>query len=198
MKDRTKSALIGLIGIQLVLLACYMRGGWTWDLLQRTHEMRRVTADEPSAAAPYPMPAAPAGWFYFQTSDSLLGDTTRHARLLSDSNPGMGNVGDHGTTGVIELRSSPHYGNSVVLTTKRAAFDIADEHCEVQVKFDSTERVIFEAEATVEGDTNVLIFDDYAAFVERIAKSHLVVMDAKLGRGTEQILHFDVAGLVWG
>lgn len=197
-KDRTKNAIIALIGIQVVLLALYMRGGWTWDFGQRTHEMRHVALDEQSAGPPAPMPEAPAGWLYFQTSDSLLGDTTRHARLLSDSNPGISNARDHGTTGVIELRTSPRYGNSILLTTKRAAFDLADEHCEVQAKFDNDDLVSFKAEVTTEGDTDVLVLDDYPGFIAKIVKSHLMVLDAKLGRGTERILRFDVTGLVWG
>ncbi len=166
--------------------------------LEMPRDMVVRSADD-SRAVPPPVAdkSAPAGWLYFQTRDDMIGDVTRHARVLSLSNLAEGTARDHGSTGVLELRASPAYGRSVIITLKRAAFDTVSENCELRARFDSGEVAVFQVAGSADEANATLVVTDKQAFTDRLRSARTLELDAVLSKTTERTAQFDVAGLRW-
>ncbi len=140
---------------------------------------------------------APAGWLYYQTVDEMIDDTTRHARVLSRSDPAAGSAGDHGSVGVLELRASPAYGRSVVITLSRHAADAVAETCELRARFDAGEEAVFQASGSADPLHATLVIADTGGFVSRLASARTLALEAKLSPKAERVAMFDVSGLKW-
>ena len=141
--------------------------------------------------------SAPAGWLYYQTVDEMIYDTTRHARVLSHGDSTAGMAAGHGSMGVLELRASPAYGRSVVITLSRQAADTVAETCELRAKFDAGDVAVFQASGSADARGTTLVIADAGAFTNRLVSARTLALDAVLSPKTERVAMFDVAGLKW-
>ena len=141
--------------------------------------------------------APPAGWYYYQTQDEMIGDTTRHARVLSRGGAAMALLGSRNSTGVLELRASPAYGRSVVVTLKRAALDTVADTCELRATFDTGDVAVFQASGSADSTNATLVLSDTRAFTSRLMTARTLTVDAVLSGKSERVAMFDVAGLRW-
>ncbi len=190
-KNRVKYLFIAVIFGECAVIGCHLA-------LPKGGGMVHVAS---AHDAPPPLfssgAAAPAGWLYYQTVDEMIYDTTRHARVLSRSAPAAGSVGDHGSVGVLELRASPAYGRSVVITLSRKAADMVAENCELRATFDAGDVAVFQAQGSADAQRATLVVADTGGFVNRLASARTLAVDAKLSAKAERVAMFDVSGLKW-
>jgi hypothetical protein len=192
-KSRTKAILGTVVLLQAVTIGIYMYVTTTFaDPMKHVEGGTRAVIP---VALNSPIP--PAGWLYYETRDDLVGDVTRHARVLSLSDPQSGKPRSHGSTGVLELRASLIYGNSVIITLRRQAFDNVDETCVFHAQFDAEDPVIFKAAGAADTDTATLIVVDTKHFLRALLGAHTLSVDAHLSPNTERIASFDITGLRW-
>gem|GEM_PF-1848584 len=192
-KSRIKLVLGTVVLMQAITIGIYM-----YVTITFADPMKHVV-DGTEAIVPAALQSAtpPAGWLYYETRDNLVGDVTRHARVLSLSDPQMGKPHSHGTTGVLELRASVVYGNSVIITMRRLAFDNVDETCILRAQFDAQDPQTFTADGAADTDTATLIVQDTKHFMRGMIGAHTLSVDAQLSPNTEHIASFDVTGLRW-
>ncbi len=188
-KPRLKYLLAGVVVVQAVTIAAYMHF--------RTDGVIHIASSAVATVLPGAELRSPAGWLYYQTHDELMGDTTRHARVISRGVAGVADQRNHGTTGVLELRASPAYGSSVLITLRRDNFDLVDARCPLHVQIDDGEMRVVQASASVEGDSASLIVDDPKAFAASLLGAHTLSVDAQLSEKTRRVAVFDIGGLRW-
>ena len=192
-KKRAKLILSCVILAQLVTIGVYAKFGGGRP------SGPRLIADPRDLATPAVLleKRPPAGWVYYDTRDELIGDTTHHARVLSRSDPTAGLPGDHGTTGVLELRASPAYGRSAVISmSPEVSADVVGP-CELRVQFDDGPEAAFAAAAS--GGTGHLMLSvaDVDGFTGRLLSAQTMSVSARvLGRPRLE-LSFMVGGLSW-
>ena len=139
----------------------------------------------------------PAGWVYYETRDELIGDTTHHARVLSRSDPMAGLPGDHGTTGVLELRASPAYGRSAVVSLPpEVGVEVAGP-CELRVQFDDAPELAFRASASGAAGHLMLSVADVDGFTGRLVSAQTMSVSVRFAGRPPLELSFMVGGLSW-
>ena len=184
-KQRIKYLLIAVIFAECAVIGRHLS-------LPRENIVQTASAHD--APPPLFSGSAPAGWLYFQTVDEMIYDTTRHARVLSRGGPA---ADDHASMGVLELRASPAYGRSVVITLNRQPHDLVAEACELRASFDTGAVTVFHAAGSADTSNTTLVIADPAAFVSRLASARTLALDAVLSPKTERVAMFDVSGLKW-
>ncbi len=187
-KQRIKYLFIAVIAVECVLIGSHL----AWPKSGMVHVAYAQASELPVLGN-----AAPAGWMYYQTVDELIYDTTHHARVLSRSGGPADLPGDHGSTGVLELRASPAYGRSVVITLTRRPEEPVAEHCALRARFDTGDVTVFEASGSADPTRATLIINDTGGFVSRLAAAHTLALEAVLSPKAERMALFDVAGLKW-
>ena len=137
-----------------------------------------------------------AGWRYYNTQDSVVGDVTRHARLISNSptNPSGDPRYAGVSTGTLELASSGRYGRVVTISFPRAKTACEANPCEVRAIFDATQPMVFSYTDASSGRSTMLMLKDYDRFTQRLAVAHDLTVVAALGTEHDHILTFDVDG----
>ena len=187
-QQRLKFALGALIAVQALLIVAYVR--FKPDLSLFPH----VSMSTATVGATPGNPDTNPHWAYFETRDDLLNDVTRHARVasLTDAAPN-----EHVSPGVLELRASPTYGTSVVITFKRSAIEAVSEKCELRAKFDAQDVQVYHASGSLGTSNAMLVIDDTHDFTGHLAAAHTLLIDAKLSPKIERVAKFDVAGLNW-
>jgi hypothetical protein len=192
-KKRLKYALATLSAIEALVIAVHME-------FPAGHGPRMLSD---ASAAPAPLMRVlddakpPAGWFYYETRDPMINDVTRHARVISRGIATGFNMPSHGTTGVLELRRSAVYGNSVLITLNGPSFDLLSTHVTIRAIFDGGEIRMFDAVAG-EGERNAtLVVDDAHGFVGNLAAAQSLSVDVVLNNSTERVASFPVGGLKW-
>lgn len=188
-KRYTKRLLAGLVLVQAATIACF-----THFAVPKIPGTLRFVSDDGAPPITLKIVKAEKGWTYFETSDELVHDVTKHARVWSVSKPG--NVGDL-TTGVLELRTSSTYGKSVVITLRRQPFDRVDEQCELRAKFDTGHEQVFHASGSADANNATLVVDDTDAFTGQLAGAHKLTLVAELSEKTERRTDFSLEGLSW-
>ncbi len=159
------------------------------------HHQSAGVALQDSLRPPDPIPTG-SGWIYYDTQDSVVGDVTHHARLISDSpsNPS----GDRRLAGVangtLELSSSERYGRVISLTFPKAKTACEANPCEVRAIFDQTQPMVLPYTDASDPRTTVLMLHDYDRFTQRLAVAHDLTVVASLGTEHDHIISFDVAG----
>lgn len=187
-KRRLKYFLAALVLAQAVTIVAYMKFPH--------HDMTRVA--DASAAELAVTDAAPrAGWVYYKTRDEMIDDTTQHARVLSRGAADAGDVRDRVTSGVLELRASPTYGRSVVITLHRDGFGLIDEQCQLRAQFDAGDVQVFHVAGSMDGENATLIVDDTRGFTTHLVGARTLSIDARLSEKIERRASFDVGGLSW-
>ncbi len=187
-KKRLKYVFIAVIAVECAVIVQHLAFPKTeMAYVETSHAAQPELADT----------AAPAGWLYFQTVDDMIYDTTHHARVLSRSDQTAAEPQAHGSAGVLELRASPAYGRSVVITLKRAASDTVAGLCQLRAKFDSGSVTVFDASGSADSANATLVISDASGFTERLVSARTLVLDAVLSSKTERVASFDVAGLKW-
>ena len=137
----------------------------------------------------------PAGWLYFQTTDDLVHDVTRHARVQSRGAAPSRDAHDTSTTGVMELRASNIYGRSALLTLNRQAFDTVDETCSLHVQFDAGPAMEVPANCSAESTYATIVVQNARDLIDRIGAAHNLSIDAKLSAKTTRTALFEVGDL---
>jgi hypothetical protein len=137
-----------------------------------------------------------AGWFYYDTTDTLLGDTTHHARLISNRArlDGAKAAVPGASSGMLELATSSHYGQSVVVTFPTVKTSCAAGGCGVKAFFDETQPESFPLQDVVSDKNTTLMLGDYDRFTQRLQVSHDLTVIASLGTKQDVILDFTVQG----
>lgn len=134
-------------------------------------------------------------WAYFETRDEVLGDVTRHARLVASLAPvRFGRIVQETVAATLELTRSTRYGDNVVVRLPRQRLACAANACGIRAWFDRAgpEQYAF---AELPDDTHtVLAIADKQRFAERMRGARRVVMVAALGTAKPVTMAFDVAG----
>ncbi len=190
-KNRLKFLFVGVILGECAVIGCHL--AWPASASGMAH----VAAVQDALPQRDFASAAPAGWLYYQTVDEMIYDTTRHARVLSRSLEVGGGSGGRGSVGVLELRASPAYGRSVVITLSRQAFDEVAEVCELRASFDAGETAVFQASGSADPQSATLVVVDTGGFVSRLASARTLALEARLSSKAERVAMFDVSGLKW-
>ena len=188
-KNRLKYVFTSVILGECAVIGCHL----AWPASGLAH----VAATQATPALPEAADAAPAGWLYYQTVDEMIYDTTRHARVLSRSEAAGGASDGRGSVGVLELRASPAYGRSVVITLSRKAADQVAETCELRASFDAGEATVFQAAGSADPQRATLVVADTGGFVSRLASARTLALEARLSPKAERVAMFDVSGLKW-
>ncbi len=190
---RRKKTLKTFIG---VFIACEMAMAGFFMVVQpalhRSHA--NVVYAEP-IRAPKPVRVG-SGWIYYDTQDSVVGDVTHHARLISDSpsNPSGDKRLAGVSSGTLELSSSEHYGRAIRLTFPKVKTACEANPCEVRAIFDQTQPMVLPYIDGSDPQSTVLMLRDYDRFTQRLAVAHDLTMVASLGTDHDHIISFDVAG----
>ncbi len=188
-RERTKYMMGVLVVTQIVGVIIYVH--------TKNDSLRYVGSAQAASQVPPLDFNARAGWSYYLTTDQLVSDITRHARVLSRGNLAAGKAENNGTTGVLELRASPTYGNSVLITLKHAAFDTVDETCTIHAQFDADPVSDFTAGCSTDGHDTSLIVKDVPGFTARVKAGAKLALDVALSKNVDRVMMFDIAGLKW-
>jgi len=186
-----KTGIGGVIAMEMVVAAAY-----AYYRTQPQHPS--VVVEDTASYTPPPVlaPNGPTGWLYYETKDSLLGDVTHHARLLSnkplgyaDAKPVAGAV-----TGTLELADSARYGRTVVLSLPllKAACDA--NPCSLRASFDLSEPEVFPFQDISDDRHRILAIGDYDRFTKRLARAHDMTVTASLGTDQDTMVSFTVSG----
>jgi hypothetical protein len=193
-KQRVKYALAALVTVEALVIAVHMEfpGG----------HGPRVVSEAQAAVSPLMQvlneAKPPAGWVYYETRDDMIYDVTHHARVISRSAAaGSGPASHNATTGVLELRRSQVYGNSVLITLLGAASDQLASHCTVRAIFDGNDTATFDATAGQDDHNATVIISDARRFVRRLAEAQTLSVDVLLSANAERVASFPVGGLRW-
>ena len=190
-----KLAVGSFIAAELAMAAFFM-------ILQPSLKGTPVVEDAYDTAAPPASPAAAAsqhamtGWLYYNTQDSVVGDVTHHARLISDSprnpsgDPRLSGV----SSGTLELASSERYGRVVMVSFPRVKTACQANPCEVRAIFDATQPMVFSYTDASSDRSTVLMLKDYDRFNQRLSVAHDLTLVAALGTEHDHIITFDVSG----
>lgn len=136
------------------------------------------------------------GWFYYQTKDPLLGDTTAHARLVSNRQAApAGTVMAGALTGTLELSSSGRYGQVAMVTLERRVSTACRANpCSVHASFDQAPPEPFPYMDLSDERRTILSLGDVPRLSQRLARAHDMVLIARLGMQQDYLLTFTVAG----
>ena len=191
-KPRLKYIFAGIVVVQACVIAFYLH----YQAPGGIHVVVSGPSSQPSIG-----PAAdakpPTGWLYFDTRDDLIGDVTRHARLISRSNLATGLTAGQGSEGVLELRASPTYGRSALVTLRIQASDAAAENSELHMQFDGGELAVFQSTGTADSTNLTFVIQDAAGFTARLKAASVLSLEALLPQNRQRVAIFDVAGLKW-
>ena len=189
-KSRVKSFWIAVIVVECMVIGQHL----AWPKAGMVH-----VAAAHDAPAPYTMDrgSAPAGWLYYQTVHEMIYHTTRHARVFTQTAPGPASPHCIGTAGVLELRASPAYGRSVVITLTRQPRDSVAETCVLRARFDTGDVAVFQASGSADARSATLVIADAGGFTSRLVSARTLALDAMLSAKTERVAMFDVGGLKW-
>ena len=191
-KSRLKYIFAGIVVIQVAVIAFYLH----YDLPGKMHVVVTGPSSGPSTIPPADA-KSPTGWLYFDTRDELIGDVTHHARLISRGNPTTGQVNAESSEGVLELRASPTYGRSALVTLRIQASDAAAENTELHMQFDGGDVVVFQATGTADGTNLTFVVQDAVGFASRLKAASVLSLEALLPQNRQRVAIFDVAGLKW-
>lgn len=140
--------------------------------------------------------SGPSGWVYYETKDTLIGDVTHHARLISNR-PTIGL--DHkplpgSEPGTLELSDSERYGKTVLLTLPPTQAACETNVCTVHAIFDDGPEQNFPFQDISDDRHRVLAIGDYDRFTGQLQRSHDLRVMASLGTPQDVTVNFTVSG----
>jgi len=181
-------------GLAATFIVCELLAAGAF-LLMPQHKPT-VVRDAQIDAPPVKVADGITGWLYYDTQDSMIGDVTHHARLLSNAprnptnDPHLKGV----AAGKLELSSSKTYGRHVMITFGKIKTACDANPCQVRVMFDETQPEVFPYTDASDDHDTVLMLGDYDRFAQRLAVAHDLTLVASLGTQHDSVLTFTVAG----
>lgn len=163
------------------------------------HRRPHVVAYVPERERPAERPegaANPGGWFLYKTRDSLLGDVTAHARLMS--RPKLAPAGrplENALTGVLEISSSTSYGQQILVTLDSKVRTACHANpCSVHAVFDGAGAEPFPFQEWSNPERTTLALGDFDRFTARLARAQDMLLVARLGMKQDYLVSFRVSG----
>jgi len=170
-------------------------GAYYWAYLHPHNDLSVFTSF--AAVAPETvvarLPEHFEGWAYETIVDPVLGDATRHARLLG-SGPSA-NSGPHDA--MLELTASQRYGKRVTITFPKVQQACGANACQISLAWDDAPPDPYNFSGptlSTDGSDTVLQSDDYDRFVGAVGKAHRLRVVASLGMQDDYVVTFQVAG----
>lgn len=152
-------------------------------------------APEPGQAAPEP--AKIENWSYSESDDDMGRGKIKTAMCTSTNTLSFGMPYDGPQNGSLMLRRHPEYGKDVILRIERGQFLTGIDGCNVKVRFDERKVMTFWANPAADHSSETVFISGYSKFVENLKKAKRVRIQAPFYQEGNQVLDFNVEGLVW-
>jgi len=185
----TKSIIGSVVAAELGIGAAYV-------LLRPVPKPQFVAVQTATYHTPSTPFAGPSGWVYYETKDTLVGEVTHHARLISNRpNAGLDAKPVEGAAaGTLELANSDRYGKTVLLTLPPVQAACETNVCTVHASFDQGPEQDFPFQDLSDDRHRVLAIGDYDRFSGQLLRAHDLKLVASLGMPTDVTINFTVSG----
>jgi hypothetical protein len=181
--------------LALVLWSECIVGGYFGVLPQATQARQPTQQAAAMSRSMFQPGTEQAGWVYADRAGHRAADVVRFARLASNVLPSVnGEPAPTGaTTGSLEITSSRHAGNTVLVSFARYLSHCPAGACQVRAAFDQTEPEPFPAQDASTAHATRLRLGNANRFAQRLSVAHELTLYAALGN-RQVILNFSVDG----
>lgn len=134
-------------------------------------------------------------WHYDATEDAMTGRKRFTAMVESSNTVDFGFPYGGDQRGRLTLRTHPQHGKHVIFRIERGQILCPSyEGCRVQVRFDESKPIRFEASGAADHSTDVVFIDDYTGFISRLKKAKRVRIAVNIYQNGAPAFEFDVSG----
>jgi len=160
------------------------------DTIIKSHDSLKVTKVDS-------VPAAMHVWSYKDQTDKWTGIITHSAIVVAKDflNLKFPYNGENNMAALFlrEMRGK----TAVQLFVSKGQFNTGNDGQIINVRFDSNKRESYKCDKPDDGPPTSLFIVDKKKFIEKLKKSKTLVIEAGFYENGNQIMEFNVAGLIW-
>jgi hypothetical protein len=160
------------------------------DSIIKSHDSLKVTKVDSVLAAMHV-------WSYNDQTDKLTGTITHSAIVVAKDFLDLKFPKNGGNNMVALFLREKRGKTSVQLFVSKDQFNTDNEGQTINVRFDSSKMESYKCDKPDDGATTSLFIVDKKKFIENLKKSKTLVIEAEFYENGNQIMEFNVAGLIW-